>query len=107
MDLLTPRLEQQVSPAPWSVLRSRIDLPSLIRAAIEQQPDASVDEVVAQLARWHVQASGIIVAMWLPRLKTSAVTPGSHRQEGNLVEKVEKNDSSRLQKGESQWTTTL
>jgi hypothetical protein len=72
MDIMMPRLEQQPSPAPWLVRLNRADIPCLIRTALEQNPGASVDEVVAQLARWNVQASGIIVAMWLARWNESA-----------------------------------
>ena len=69
MDIMMPRLEQQPSPAPWLVRRSRIDLPRVIRAAMEQNLNASVDQLVTQLAGWNVQASGIIVAMWLAQWK--------------------------------------
>jgi hypothetical protein len=73
MDIMMPHLEQQPSPAPWLVRLNRADIPHLIRTALEQNPGATVDEVVAQLARWNVQASGIIVAMWLARWNESAV----------------------------------
>jgi hypothetical protein len=53
MDIMTPRLEQQPSPAPWLVRRNRADLPRLIRTAREQNPNA--DQVVAQRERWDVQ----------------------------------------------------
>lgn len=67
---MMPPLEQQPSPAPWLVRRARVDLPGLIRAVLAQNPDASVDQVVAQLAQWNVDASATIVAMWLAKWKT-------------------------------------
>jgi hypothetical protein len=65
MDIMRPPLEGQVSPAPWLVARSRVDVPSLISKALTAHPTASVDEIVSQLAAWGVQVSGIIVSMWM------------------------------------------
>jgi hypothetical protein len=104
MDIMMPRLEQQPSPAPWLVRRSRIDLPRLIRAAMEQNPDASVDQVVTQLAAWNVQASGIIVAMWLAQWKTSSAEGMPNGQERKTVNK---NQSLSGQTGEPQWASTI
>jgi hypothetical protein len=101
MDIMMPRLEQQPSPAPWLIRRSRVDLPRHIRAAVEQNPDASVDQVVTQLASWNAQTSGIIVAMWLARRKAFVETTGNS-QERNVVKK---NQSVSGQIGESQWTS--
>ena len=104
MDIMMPSLEQQPSPAPWLVQRSRIDLPRLIRAAMEQNPDASVDQVVTQLAAWNVQASGIIVAMWLAQWKTSSAEAMPNGQERKTVNK---NQSLSGQTGEPQWASTI
>ena len=104
MDIMMPRLEQQPSPAPWLVRRSRIDLPRLIRAAMEQNLDASVDQVVTQLAGWNVQASGIIVAMWFAQWKTSSAKTMGNSRERNVVNK---NQSLSAQTGEPQWTSTI
>jgi hypothetical protein len=103
MDIMTPSLEQQPSPAPWLVRRSRIDVPRLIRSAMELNPDATVDQVVAQLARWNVQVSGIIVAMWLAKWKEMSVEAGEIDREGNLVG----NHDLSPQRREPQWTTAL
>ena len=73
MDIMRPPLEQQVAPAPWLVPRSNVDVPALIRRTLTQQPDASVDDIVRQLGVWGVQMSGIIVFMWMPRLRGQEV----------------------------------
>lgn len=65
MDIMMPPLKQQPSPAPWLRRRERIDLPRLIEAALSLKPDASIDDVVAQLGSWGVQVSGIVVGMWM------------------------------------------
>jgi hypothetical protein len=72
VNITLPPLNQQPSPAPWLVRSARVDLPALIRDVLAQNPDASVDQVVAQLAQWNVQASGIIVGMWLTKWKASS-----------------------------------
>ena len=58
-------LEEQVAPAPWLVARRQVDLPALIQRSQSQNPAGSADDVVAQLKKWGVQASGIIVSMWI------------------------------------------
>jgi hypothetical protein len=73
MDIVLPPLEQQVAPAPWLVARSNVDVPRLIRRALTQQPDASVDDIVQQLSSWGVQVSGVIVSMWMTRLRDQEV----------------------------------
>lgn len=72
MDIMRPPLEGQVSPAPWLVARSRVDVPALIRKALTIHSSASVNEIVAQLADWGVQVSGIIVSMWMMKWKQEA-----------------------------------
>jgi hypothetical protein len=94
MDLVMPRLEQRPSPAPWLVRRERIELPRLIRAALEQHPSATVDQVVAQLARWSVQASGIIVSMWLAKWNESSVEVRENGQERSHVKMRELDPSA-------------
>lgn len=69
MDIMGPSLEQQVAPAPWLVARSNADLPSLIRKAHTNQPGAGVDDIVRQLSDWGVQVSGIVVSMWVRKLR--------------------------------------
>ena len=104
MDIMMPRLEQQPSPAPWLIRRSRIDLPRVIRAAMEQNLNASVDQVVTQLAGRNVQASGIIVAMWLAQWKTSSAEIMGNNRKRKVVNK---NQSLSGQTGEPQWTSTI
>lgn len=72
MDIMRPPLEGQVAPAPWLVSRSAVDVPALIRKALTIHPNAGVDEIVAQLAAWGVQVSGIIVSMWMMKWKEQA-----------------------------------
>jgi hypothetical protein len=72
MDIMRPPLEQQVAPAPWLVARSRVDVPVLIRKSLGIHPNASVDEIVSQLAAWGVQVSGIIISMWMMKWKQEA-----------------------------------
>jgi hypothetical protein len=105
MDIMMPRLEQQPSPAPWLVRRSRADIPRLIRTAVEQSPGASVDQVVARLARWNVEASGIIVAMWLAKWTESVAEVRQDRQERSLVK--ERNQDLSPQAGEPQWASPI
>jgi hypothetical protein len=104
MDIMMPRLEHQPSPAPWLFRHSRINMPRLIATAMEQNPDASVDQVVTQLAAWNVQASGIIVAMWLAQWKTSSAEA---MQNGGDRKTVNKNQSPSGQTGEPQWASTI
>ena len=102
MDIMMPRLEQQPSPAPWLVRRQRIDLPRLIRAAMEQHPEASVDDVVTQLASWNLQASGLIVAMWFAKWKTSsAEVNGRERSVAAIIQ------SGLPRAEEPQWASTI
>ena len=105
MDIMMPRLEQQPSPAPWLVRRSRADLPRLIRTAVEQNPGATVDQVVAQLARWNIQASGIIVAMWFAKWNESSAEVRENGRERSLVK--ERNQNLSPQTGEPQWASTI
>ena len=105
MDIMMPRLEQQPSPAPWLVRRNSIDVPRLIRAALELNPIATVDEVVAQLARWNVQASGIIVAMWFTKWNEASAVVRENGEELSLVKERNKNPSP--QSGEPQWASTI
>jgi hypothetical protein len=105
MDIMMPRLEQQASPAPWLVRSNRIDVPGLIRAALEQNPGATVDEVVVQLARWSVQASGIIVSMWFAKWNESSAIATENGEKHTLVKVSGKNLSP--QSGEPQWASTI
>ena len=73
MDIMMPSLRQQASPAPWLVRREKVNLALLINAALTIKPDATIDEVVAQLERWGKQVSGIVVGMWLSRLSERLV----------------------------------
>ena len=65
MDIMRPPLERQVSPAPWLLARSRVDVPALFRKVLTIHPNASVDEIASQLADWGVPVSGIIISMWM------------------------------------------
>jgi hypothetical protein len=105
MDIMMPRLEQQPSPAPWLVRRYRIDVPRLIRVALQQNPGATVDQVVAQLARWNVQASGIIVAMWFTKWNESSAVVRENGRTLSLVKERKKNPSPKS--GEPQWASTI
>ena len=105
MDIMMPRLEQQPSPAPWLVRRYRIDVPRLIHAALEQNPCANVDEVVAQLARWNVQASGVVVAMWFTKWNKCLAVARENGGELSLVK--ERNKYPSPQPGEPQWASTI
>lgn len=69
MDIMRPPLDGQVSPAPWLVARSAVDVPALIRKGLTIHPNASVDEIASQLAAWGVQVSGIIILMWVMKWK--------------------------------------
>ena len=75
MDIMMPSLRQQASPAPWLVRREKVNLPRLINAALTLKPDATIDEVVAQLERWGTQVSGIVVGMRMSRLSERLVDP--------------------------------
>jgi hypothetical protein len=103
MDIMLPRLEQRASPAPWLVRRNRIEVPGLIRAALQQNPAATVDQVVAQLARWNVQASGIIVAMWFKWHESSAAV----RENGGAPSLVNERSKNPSLQSEPQWASTI
>lgn len=92
MDIMRPPLEQQVAPAPWLVARSRVDVPALVRKALTIHPNASVDEIIGQLADWGVQVSGIIVSMWTMKWKREAEHTKSNNVPGKAAENVEDTD---------------
>jgi hypothetical protein len=73
MDIMLPRLEQQVSPPPRLIARREIDIPYLIRKRLRESPHSGVDEIVEWLAELNIQASGLIVAMWLMKERNSEV----------------------------------
>lgn len=80
MDIMMPTLRQQASPAPWLLRREKVNLAQLIAVVLAHKPDATVDEVVAQLGHWGVQVSGIVIAMWMahrriPRPDTAELGP--------------------------------
>jgi len=105
MDIMMPRLEQQPSPAPCLVRRSRADVSRLIRTTLEQNPSASVDQVVAELARLDVQVSGSIVAMWLAQWKESSAEVRESGRETSLVKERGQNYSPQI--GEPQWASKI
>jgi hypothetical protein len=105
MDIMMPRLEQRPSPAPWLVRRSRADASRLIRAVLEQNANASVDQVVAELARLDVQVPGIIVAMWLAMWKESSAEVRESGRESNLIK--ERNQNYSQQTGEPKWASKI
>lgn len=70
MDITRPPLDRQVSPAPWLVFRSYVDVPTAIQETLADKPTATVDEVAEILAGRGVQVSRMVVAMWLSRLKS-------------------------------------
>lgn len=80
MDIMLPKLDQQVSPPPRLVTRRAIKLPQIIRRLLSESPDLSVDEIVARLKELDIQASGVIIAMWLARerrLRATAPRPAA------------------------------
>lgn len=74
MDIMLPKLDQQVSPPPWLVRRRAVSVRQLLRTLLHESPDLSVDDAVARLKELGVQASGIIVAMWLRKERGSRFT---------------------------------
>jgi hypothetical protein len=62
MDITRAATQQEVAPPSWIIAQRQQDLRDVIRRAIEQQPEASVDDIVEQLRRRNVPASGIFVA---------------------------------------------
>lgn len=77
MDIMRPPLEKQVSPAPWLVVHRERDVPALIRKAYTEQPGSRVDDIVRQLADWGSQVSGIIVSMWVLKLREQTALAGT------------------------------
>ena len=85
MDIMMPSLQQQPLPAPWLLRAKRIDLSRLVADVLAQRPEATVDEVVRQLAEHRsVQASGIIVSMLLSKWRQHSV--GEKEASTRLVE---------------------
>jgi hypothetical protein len=62
MDIERPPIEGQVEPAPWLVARGRVNVPGLVDGILQDDPDASVQQVLHLLARRNVQANGALVA---------------------------------------------
>lgn len=69
MDIMRPPLNRQVSPAPWLVAHHNLDLPKLIQQAHAQLQDKDIDSIVRLLSDWQIQVSGIVVAMWMLKLR--------------------------------------
>jgi hypothetical protein len=93
MDIMMPPLRQQASPAPWLLRREKVDLARLISAALTIKPDATIDEVVAQLECWGAQVSGIVVGMWMSQIDS----PPLNAADISSMTLVEKHDGvSRL-----------
>ena len=93
MDIMRPPLEQQVSPAPWLVARRAVDVRALTRKALTIHPNASVDEIVRQLAVWGVQVSGVIVSMWLMKWREQTAGSKPDGVSGSAASKAEDVDS--------------
>ena len=75
MDIALPDLNQQVSPQPWLLRHSQLHLEELIRADLEQHPQATPDEVVGRLAQQDIEVSGTYVAAFMA--KTQAGKPAA------------------------------
>ena len=62
MDIVSPKLENWVSPAAYWVLAQRKDKRALVRDLAREHPQASPDEIAAMCAKWGLPVSGILVA---------------------------------------------
>jgi hypothetical protein len=67
MDIMLPPLHDQVSPAPWLERKEEIDLPAVIRDILHHRPQASLEDLVAELHARHIDVDGAAVATWLER----------------------------------------
>ena len=59
----------QVAPTPQSELDANVDRLSVVRAAIREHPQASVDEIVDELAKRQIEVSATLVMQELMHAK--------------------------------------
>jgi hypothetical protein len=76
MDITRLPFEKQVSPQPWIAIRRQRSLDDLIGQALEENPDATANEVAKKIASWGYDVSGILIArkmqaLSLPRRTTT------------------------------------
>jgi hypothetical protein len=62
MDIVSPKVENWVSPAPHWIAAQRSDKRGLVRELARMHPEAGPDEIAALCAKWGLQVSGILVA---------------------------------------------
>ena len=62
MDIMEPPLERQADPAPWLSNRRKLDVRAAVARILEDNPRATPDDVVRELAARHVQVNGGLVA---------------------------------------------
>jgi hypothetical protein len=49
--MLIARPREEAAPAPWKEVRRKLDVLSLVQRTIEENPDASPDDIVALLTK--------------------------------------------------------
>src|SRR5690606_30166345 len=92
MDIMRPPRDRQVSPAPWLVARSAMDVPALIRNALTIHPNASVDEITSHLTAWGVQVWGTIISMWMMKRKEQSEQAKPDDLPGKAADNAEDGD---------------
>lgn len=55
-------LDDVVSPAPWLVLSSLVDIPAAVDDYCKQHPQATVEDVVCELDKTGPEVNGALVA---------------------------------------------
>jgi hypothetical protein len=65
MDIMLPQLHDQVAPAPWLERKDQIDLPAVIKDILRHRPQASLEDLIAELHARHIDVDGAAVSTWL------------------------------------------
>jgi hypothetical protein len=62
MDIMGPKPDEEIAPAPWVIAWRNLDIRSSVSRILRDNPGASPDQIVGMLADWSFQANGALVA---------------------------------------------
>ena len=69
MDIMMPGIDEQPAPAPWLAFHKHTDVPRLIGDLLRQNPQASLEEVAAELRQRHAELPRDVVADLMQRCR--------------------------------------
>lgn len=80
MDIAGPKPEEQAGPKPWIVPQHCLDKVTLVRREIAERPQASVEDIVDELARRNVRVSSTLSAAEMLRYRMQRVKDRGRRR---------------------------